>query len=147
MSVPAFVDILQGPFAQYLSVSKQIGGDVATHSQLVEQSFQAQLQYLTYASNAAQPSSQDEQMMLLKPTSDQINAIQNFREKNRASVYFNHLSAISESIPALGWVTVVSSLYHLAWQTRVTGFSGIVYRYTQDWVKLGYLELEYLSLT
>ena len=27
---------------------------------------------------------------------------------NRTSQLFNHLSAISESIPALGWVTVVS---------------------------------------
>lgn len=107
MSVPAFVDILQGPFAQYVAISQQIGGDVATQSQLVEKSFQAQLQYLTLASNSAQPSQAD-QMNLLKPTSDQINAIQNFREKHRASPYFNHLSAISESIPALGWVTVVS---------------------------------------
>lgn len=45
-------------------------------------------------------------MELLKPTSDQITAIQNFREKNRTSQFFNHLSAISESIPALGWVCV-----------------------------------------
>ncbi|XP_022250328.1 adenylyl cyclase-associated protein 2-like, partial [Limulus polyphemus] len=43
---------------------------------------------------------------LLKPTSDQIQAVQDFRQKNRASTYFNHLSAVSESIPALGWVTV-----------------------------------------
>lgn len=45
-------------------------------------------------------------MQLLTPTSEQISAIQQFREKNRASTYFNHLSAISESIPALGWVAV-----------------------------------------
>lgn len=47
-------------------------------------------------------------MQLLRPTSEKIQAIQDLREKNRASEYFNHLSAISESIPALGWVTVVS---------------------------------------
>lgn len=29
-----------------------------------------------------------------------------FREKHRTSQFFNHLSAVSESIPALGWVTV-----------------------------------------
>lgn len=106
MSVSAFTDILQGPFAQYLSLSQQIGGDVAIHSQLVDKSFQAQLQYLTFASQSKQPSNPDEQNALLKPTSDHINSIQNYREKNRASPYFNHLSAISESIPALGWVTV-----------------------------------------
>lgn len=106
MSVSAFSDILRGPFAQYLAISKQIGGDVATQSQLVEKSFQAQLQYLTYASQNKQPNNPDEHNALLKPTSDQINYVQNFREKNRASAFFNHLSAISESIPALGWVTV-----------------------------------------
>ncbi|UYV62147.1 CAP1 [Cordylochernes scorpioides] len=45
-------------------------------------------------------------MNLLKPTSDKIQAIQEYRQKNRASSLFNHLSAISESIPALGWVAV-----------------------------------------
>ncbi len=59
------------------------------------------------ASQSSAPS-QDQQMQLLKPTSDKIQAIQSLREKNRASAYFNHLSAISESIPALGWVAVVS---------------------------------------
>lgn len=106
MSVSGFTDIIQGPFTQYLSFSQQIGGDIATHSQLVDKAFQAQLQYLTYASQNKQPASQDQLNALLKPTSDNINAIQTFREKNRASQHFNHLSAISESIPALGWVTV-----------------------------------------
>lgn len=67
----------------------------------------AQLNYLNLAAESAQPSS-EQQMKLLKPTSDKIQAVQNLREKNRASPYFNHLSAISESIPALGWVAVVS---------------------------------------
>jgi len=52
-------------------------------------------------------------MKLLAPTSQAIQSIQTFREKNRTSPLFNHLSAISESIPALGWVTVVRSLPHL----------------------------------
>lgn len=43
---------------------------------------------------------------MLEPLSGQIQQIQEFREKNRGSPFFNHLSAISESIPALGWVTV-----------------------------------------
>ncbi|XP_043107456.1 adenylyl cyclase-associated protein 2-like [Puntigrus tetrazona] len=43
---------------------------------------------------------------LLRPISDQIQEVQNFREKNRGSSLFNHLSAVSESISALGWVAV-----------------------------------------
>lgn len=107
MSLEGFQDILNGPVIQYLTISKQIGGDVAAHSELVHKAFQAQLQYLIFATQSKQPS-QSEQMQLLQPTSEQISAIQSFREKNRTSTYFNHLSAISESIPALGWVTVVS---------------------------------------
>ena len=37
--------------------------------------------------------------------------LQNFREKNRGSKLFNNLSAVSEAIPALGWVSVVSYLF------------------------------------
>ncbi|XP_022914902.1 adenylyl cyclase-associated protein 1 isoform X2 [Onthophagus taurus] len=106
MSVEGFTSILQGPFAQYLAVSKQIGGDVALHSDIVNAAFQAQLNYLTVVSQSKQPSSQNDQIALLKPTSEQITSIQEFREKHRTSTYFNHLSAVSESIPALGWVTV-----------------------------------------
>jgi adenylyl cyclase-associated protein len=110
MSVQSFQNIIQGPLTQYLQISQKIGGDVGHHSQLVHNAFQVQLQYLTLASQSKQPS-QPEIINLLKPTSDQISAIQDFREKNRTSQFFNHLSAISESIPALGWVTVVSRIH------------------------------------
>lgn len=65
----------------------------------------AQLRYINLAASQGKPS-EAEQMQLLTPTSNKISAIQQFREKNRASQYFNHLSAISESIPALGWVAI-----------------------------------------
>lgn len=45
---------------------------------------------------------------LLKPLSTLINQVQNFREKNRSSPLFNHLSAVSESVPGFCWVAVVS---------------------------------------
>lgn len=105
MSVYGFQDIVNGPFAQYLQLSQKIGGDVAKQADFVNKAFNAQLQYVTLASTSSQPP-QNRIADLLKPTSDQIAAIQDFREKNRASPLFNHLSAISESIPALGWVCV-----------------------------------------
>lgn len=40
MSVAAFGDIIQGPLSQYLQLSAKLGGDVATHSKLVEKAFQ-----------------------------------------------------------------------------------------------------------
>ncbi|XP_026759353.2 adenylyl cyclase-associated protein 1 isoform X2 [Galleria mellonella] len=105
MSVNGYQDIVQGPLRAYIELSQQIGGDVATHANLVNAAFQAQLRYIQQAAARSKPS-QSEEMQLLAPTSEQISAIQQFREKNRASPFFNHLSAISESIPALGWVAV-----------------------------------------
>ncbi|CAG9818475.1 unnamed protein product, partial [Phaedon cochleariae] len=105
MSVNGFSAIVDGPLAQYLQISAKIGGDVGEHSKMVREAFGAQLQYVRLASESAQPA-QNQLGGLLKPTSDKISEIQSYREKHRTSQYFNHLSAISESIPALGWVTV-----------------------------------------
>ena len=46
---------------------------------------------------------------LLKPQADVISQITQFRETNRRSAQYNHLSTISESIAALSWVVTVSS--------------------------------------
>lgn len=107
MSVNAYEDIILGPLAQFLDLSSKIGDDVATQADFVKKAFNAQLQYVTMASQSAAPHA-SEISNLLKPTSDQIMGIQSFREKHRTSKFFNHLSAISESIPALGWVCVVN---------------------------------------
>ena len=41
---------------------------------------------------------------------------QSFRDQNRKSALFNHLSTVSEAIGALGWVSVVRNIYlpHIA---------------------------------
>lgn len=44
---------------------------------------------------------------LLQPVSKAIQQVQGFREQNRSSPFFNHLSAVGESVPALGWVAMV----------------------------------------
>ena len=108
-SVQAFDAILAGSFANYLTLSKKIGDDVAKHSVMVEEAFKAQRAFLVVAAKSKKP---DDAAMpeLLKPTSDKISEVQDFREKNRRSQQFNHLSSVSESICALGWVTVVCSV-------------------------------------
>lgn len=105
MSVNAYEDILLGSLANFLALSAKIGGDVATQADLVKQAFDVQFAFVRTAADSAAPATADLQN-LLKPTSDQISAIQSYREKHRTSPFFNHLSAISESIPALGWVCV-----------------------------------------
>ena len=102
-SVSEFDDIMSGPFQNFLNLSKKIGGDVATQGDMVNAAFTAQREYILLSSKAKQPPASDVPA-LLKPTSDMISEIQSFREKQRRSEFFNHLSAVSESIPALGWV-------------------------------------------
>ena len=69
--------------------------------------YSAQRSFLAVATAHAKPSDAEFQK-LLTDTANAINEIQQFREKRRASPVFNHLSAVSESIPALAWVTIVS---------------------------------------
>jgi adenylyl cyclase-associated protein len=45
-------------------------------------------------------------MELLKPLQDELQAVTDIRERNRASPLFNQLSTVSESISVLAWVTV-----------------------------------------
>ncbi|KAM9307982.1 adenylyl cyclase-associated protein 2 [Gastrophryne carolinensis] len=103
--VEAFDTLLAGAVEQYLTNSKIIGTDVETHAQLVENAFKAERTFLVYASQHQQPS-ENELMAIVKPVSEKILEIQTFREKNRGSQMFNHLSAVSESILALGWIAV-----------------------------------------
>jgi len=104
-AVSAFDALVSGSFTKFLSLSKTIGGDVATIATLVNQAFTAERTFIQMASTSKKPSDK-ELISLLSPISNKITEITQFREKNRRSEFFNHLSAISESIAALGWVTV-----------------------------------------
>uniref|UniRef100_A0A8C2KV54 Cyclase associated actin cytoskeleton regulatory protein 2 n=1 Tax=Cyprinus carpio TaxID=7962 RepID=A0A8C2KV54_CYPCA len=100
-SMEAFDHLLSGPVSEYLRTSTAIGGDVAKHAEMVNNALQVQRAFLKMAMTHQEPMA-----YLLRPLSDQIQEVQNFREKKRGSSLFNHLSAVSESIPALGWVAV-----------------------------------------
>ncbi|XP_061737561.1 adenylyl cyclase-associated protein 1-like [Nerophis ophidion] len=103
--VEAFDEIINGPVTQYYSLSQQIGGDVLKHAEMMKQAFSSQRQLLITASSAQKPS--DAVLTsLLQPVSKAIQQVQAFREQNRTSQHFNHLSAVSESVPALGWVAM-----------------------------------------
>uniref|UniRef100_A0A8C6PEE8 CAP, adenylate cyclase-associated protein 1 (yeast) n=1 Tax=Nothobranchius furzeri TaxID=105023 RepID=A0A8C6PEE8_NOTFU len=103
--VEAFDVIVSGPVAQYVSLSQQIGGDVQKHADMMKQAFSDQRKLLVTASSSQKPS--DAVLTtLLQPVSKAIQQVQAFREQNRTSPFFNHLSAVSESVPALGWVAM-----------------------------------------
>ncbi|XP_060114634.1 adenylyl cyclase-associated protein 1 [Heteronotia binoei] len=103
--VQAFDSLLAGPVAEYMKISKEIGGDVQKHAEMVYSGLMTERALLVTASQCQQPAANNFSS-LLKPISDQIQVVQSFREKNRGSKLFNHLSAVCESIPALGWVAM-----------------------------------------
>ncbi|XP_075388521.1 adenylyl cyclase-associated protein 2 [Tenrec ecaudatus] len=104
-SVEAFDKLMKSVVAEFLRNSRTLAGDVEIHAEMVHSAFQAQRAFLLMASQHQQPQEND-MAALLKPVSDKIQEIQMFRERNRGSSMFNHLSAVSESIPALGWIAV-----------------------------------------
>jgi len=103
--IVAWDDMLNGPFKNFLAKSKSIGGDVETISKLVEGCFLTQRTFLICATKSNKPSDAD-LPKILERTGKQIQAVVDFRESNRSSRFFNHLSAVSEAIPGLSWVTI-----------------------------------------
>ncbi|KAL7381955.1 hypothetical protein ABVT39_014078 [Epinephelus coioides] len=103
--VEAFDEIVKGPVAEYLSLSQKIGGDVQKHAEMMKVAFNTQRQFLVTACSCQKPSDKDLQN-ILAPVSKEIQQVQSFREQNRTSPLFNHLSAVSESVPALGWIAM-----------------------------------------
>ncbi|KAG9492962.1 adenylyl cyclase-associated protein 1 [Eleutherodactylus coqui] len=103
--VQAYDAAIGGAVGEFLKSSKEIGGDVATQAELLLVALNLQRDILVKASQFQQPEEKD-LSALLAPLSKQIRAVQDFREKNRGSKLFNHLSALSESVPALGWVAM-----------------------------------------
>ncbi|EHB14571.1 Adenylyl cyclase-associated protein 1 [Heterocephalus glaber] len=105
--VEAFDLLLAGPVAEYLKISKEIGGDVQKHAEMVHTGLKLERALLVTASQCQQPAG-NKLSDLLAPISEQIQEVITFREKNRGSKLFNHLSAVSESIQALGWVAMAA---------------------------------------
>lgn len=102
--VVAYDDLMNGgQLSSFLAVSNTIGGNVKAQADLVLEAFHAQRSFLVVVSRSKQPP-QNQLISLLQPTSSKIEAVQKIREGNRGDSCFNHLSAISESISALGWV-------------------------------------------
>uniref|UniRef100_A0A8C5CG40 Adenylyl cyclase-associated protein n=1 Tax=Gadus morhua TaxID=8049 RepID=A0A8C5CG40_GADMO len=108
--VGAYDDILSGPVAQYMALSKEIGGDVLKHVSQSKNPFLTErfltLGHLPLLSNQPPPPPQAVLAAMLQPVSKVMEAVQSLRERSRSSPHFNHLSSVSESVPALGWVAV-----------------------------------------
>lgn len=108
-AVAAFVEAydvaVKTPVTDYLALSQKIGGDVQKHAEMMKKVLDCQRQLLVTAASSQKPSDA-ELGNLLKPLSNLIQQVQNFRETSRTSPLFNHLSAVSETVPGFFWVTV-----------------------------------------
>jgi len=104
-AIQAFDDIINGSVQKFLELSNTIGNPVKEQSEYFLQALKAQRQLIVTASKSKKPNNETFKE-LIKPTEDAINQVCSIREQNRPSKLYNHLSTLSESILALGWVMV-----------------------------------------
>lgn len=89
----------------FQKATEALGADCTEQAKLLAKAFEAHKNLITIAGRHNRPNAND-LPALLKPLSEGITAVQNFRESNRKSAQFNQLSALSEAVPFLGWVAV-----------------------------------------
>eukprot|EP01114_Cavostelium_apophysatum_P004301 TRINITY_DN144_c0_g1_i1.p1 TRINITY_DN144_c0_g1~~TRINITY_DN144_c0_g1_i1.p1 ORF type:complete len:487 (-),score=133.73 TRINITY_DN144_c0_g1_i1:70-1530(-) len=105
-SVQAYEALINQYITPYVNISGQLGApEVAEQAALVQQAVNAQRDMLRIAASSKKPS-QDVLQKLLGPTNEAMQKIVALRDAKRSSKFFNHLSTVSEGIPALGWVLV-----------------------------------------
>lgn len=100
------MDPVKDSFSQFLDKSKQIGDVVSEIAVLVQNAVQSHWSIVDLATKSKKPSTPNELQLLLKPTGQLIQQVEEFKQKHRAHSLFNHLAAISESIPALAWLAI-----------------------------------------
>ncbi|RIA98696.1 adenylate cyclase associated N terminal-domain-containing protein [Glomus cerebriforme] len=104
-ALAAYDELIEGPLKHFLELSKVIGGLVEDQSHAVEDSFIAQRDFIYITTQSSKPNTETFSE-LIKPTQQSLEKVCEYREKNRPSPFFNHLSTVSEGIGALGWVTI-----------------------------------------
>eukprot|EP01096_Ripella_sp_DP13-Kostka_P004320 TRINITY_DN1649_c0_g1_i1.p2 TRINITY_DN1649_c0_g1~~TRINITY_DN1649_c0_g1_i1.p2 ORF type:complete len:535 (+),score=301.20 TRINITY_DN1649_c0_g1_i1:122-1606(+) len=104
--VEEFDNLVAETFAKYLAASEKVGNDkVKAQAKFFEAAVKAQRAFLVNASKSAKPSAEN-LGKLLAATSEPLSKTVETREKARGDAQWNHLSAVSEAVPILGWVTV-----------------------------------------
>ncbi|KHJ85639.1 hypothetical protein OESDEN_14630 [Oesophagostomum dentatum] len=103
--VKAYDNALSDVTERWSALSKEIGGD----QDKVMQVFSCLRNFLWTAAGRAEPSTEEIQK-LVAPVANLLTEISAFKESQRKSPLYNHLCAVSEGIPAVGWVLVVGTL-------------------------------------
>uniref|UniRef100_A0A9J2Q045 C-CAP/cofactor C-like domain-containing protein n=1 Tax=Ascaris lumbricoides TaxID=6252 RepID=A0A9J2Q045_ASCLU len=103
--VRQYDDMVEEPLQRFLKLSCDVGGDVKTMSEKVSSAFMQQRNFIWNAAGQKEPSATEltEKLGALVKLLEEIGAL---KESKRNTPHFNHLSAVSEGIQALGWLTV-----------------------------------------
>jgi len=114
-SIEEFDAFIGNSVGKYVKLSGKLGGLVAEQAAKALQGFQAQRQFLLITTRAKKPDLTGSEMSvyqdLLKPINESLMAVTNIKESNRGSAVFDNLSAVSEGIMVLAWVTVENRPY------------------------------------
>ncbi|XMA16489.1 hypothetical protein WAI453_009280 [Rhynchosporium graminicola] len=106
-SVEDFDAFIAMTVKKFVNFSDELGGPVAEQASSVLRAFAGQRKFILITTKAKKPDmSSPVFMQLLKPLQDSITSVSELRDANRGSPVFNQLSAVSESIGVLAWVTM-----------------------------------------
>ncbi|CAE6417508.1 unnamed protein product [Rhizoctonia solani] len=98
--------VIAGKLEPFLRVAGEIGGPVKEQSDLVGNLFR-NLRNLIHCAAVSTKPSDATFMSMLGPLQSEITAVNDIKDKYRKEREFgNHFSALSEGVPAVGWVTV-----------------------------------------
>ncbi|KAJ1836115.1 suppressor of rasval19 [Coemansia sp. RSA 2711] len=92
----------------YIECSGKIGGVVGEQAQAVGQLYTAQRDFVRMAGDTKKPAAA-QLPSLLGAQQQAIQAVVALKDGNRASEFFDNLSAVAEGIAAFGWVAVEST--------------------------------------
>jgi len=103
-----FEAVMKGSVAAFAGVSKQIGDVVEKQAEAFVAVFEKELVFLKEATSMSKPADDVFQTMVT-PVGMAMGAVNDIKDAAPpTSEYTNHLTAIAESVPALGWVAVDS---------------------------------------
>uniref|UniRef100_A0A7S3EAM7 CAP N-terminal domain-containing protein n=1 Tax=Rhodosorus marinus TaxID=101924 RepID=A0A7S3EAM7_9RHOD len=108
MSKLALDGIMSGPLASYVAACKDLGGLVEKQAGFVSDAFKEEMAFLNKASSMEKPGDDEFQAMLGVIGGEMGKVASVTSEAAPRSPLENHLTAVSESIGALGWVAVDS---------------------------------------
>ncbi|XP_071804577.1 adenylyl cyclase-associated protein 1-like [Asterias amurensis] len=104
--VSAFDEFVFEHVGKYLTLSNDIGGDVASHAALVKDCYAAMRDILVKAAGMKRPGPK-EITGFFKSLNVKVEAVIEFADKRRADKNFiNHFMTVKEGIGCIGWVTV-----------------------------------------